>query len=72
MTHNSDFKIATDLVSTVNVANGEKVEEGQLLMTLEAMKMQTAVFARRSATLTDLLVAPGQAADAKELMAIVK
>lgn len=56
----------------MNVANGEKVEEGQLLMTLEAMKMQTAVFARRSATLTDLLVAPGQAADAKELMAIVK
>ncbi len=59
------------VVSTVNVASGEKVEEGQLLMTLEAMKMEVSVFAKKAGTVAELLVAPGQAVDAKDLLAIL-
>ncbi|ATE64890.1 pyruvate carboxylase [Rhizorhabdus dicambivorans] len=59
------------VVSTINVAAGEKVEEGQLLMTLEAMKMEVSVFAKKAGTVVELLVGPGQAVDAKDLLAVL-
>jgi pyruvate carboxylase len=59
------------VVSTINAATGDKVEEGQLLMTLEAMKMEVSVFARKAGTVAELLVGPGQAVDAKDLLAVL-
>ena len=46
-------------VFKVNVAPGDKVEEGQPLLVVEAMKMETAVSAPRSGTVTDVFVREG-------------
>ena len=59
------------MVSTVNVASGQAVEDGQLLMTLEAMKMEVSVFAKAAGTVAELVVSPGQAVDAKDLLAVL-
>nr|WP_217895231.1 pyruvate carboxylase [Sphingomonas sp. CDS-1] len=59
------------VVSTVNTVHGEKVEEGQLLMTLEAMKMEVSVFAKKGGTVAELLVGLGQTVDAKDLLAVL-
>ena len=59
------------VVSTVNVAADAQVEEGQLLMTLEAMKMEVSVFAKSAGTIAELVASPGQAVDAKDLLAVM-
>jgi oxaloacetate decarboxylase alpha subunit len=46
-------------VFKVNVAPGDQVEEGQPLLVVEAMKMETAVSAPRSGTVTDVFVREG-------------
>ena len=59
------------LVATLAVRPGQAVKTGDLLMTLEAMKMETAVTSPRDGAVSELLVSAGQSVDAKELMAIV-
>ena len=43
----------------VNVSPGEEVAEGQPLLVVEAMKMETAVSAPRSGIITDVFVSEG-------------
>ncbi|WP_112875235.1 pyruvate carboxylase [Paracoccus endophyticus] len=57
------------VVATVAVQAGQKVNAGDLLLTIEAMKMETGIHADRSATVRALHVAPGQQIDAKDLLA---
>lgn len=45
----------------VNVKPGQSVESGELLMVLEAMKMETNITAPRAATVKNICVAPGNA-----------
>jgi pyruvate carboxylase len=40
-------------------------------MTLEAMKMETAITAPRDGSIGEVLVRPGQAVDAKDLLAVL-
>lgn len=47
-------------VIKVNVAEGEQVEEGDLVVVLEAMKMENPVKAHKSGTVTSLTVDTGQ------------
>ncbi len=47
-------------VIKVNVAEGEQVEEGDLIVVLEAMKMENPVKAHKSGTVTSLAVDTGQ------------
>jgi methylmalonyl-CoA carboxyltransferase small subunit len=49
----------TGLVIRVPVASGQTVEAGQLLLVLEAMKMETQVTAPRSGTVQKVHVEPG-------------
>ncbi len=58
-------------VGRVAVSQGQAVNEGDLLMTLEAMKMETAVKAPVGGTVAELLVVPGQAVEAKELLVVL-
>ena len=58
------------LVTTVRVKAGDKVERGDALLTLEAMKMETSVRAERSGTITEVLVQAGELVDAKDLLII--
>ena len=58
-------------VATVAIKPGQQVKSGDLLMTMEAMKMETALYAPRDGTVRELLVAPGQPVDAKDLLAVI-
>ena len=56
------------VVASVAVSEGRSVVAGDLLMTIEAMKMETALHAERDGTVAALHVAAGQAVDAKDLL----
>ncbi|MES2256700.1 MAG: pyruvate carboxylase [Pseudomonadota bacterium] len=58
-------------VSTVSVKRGEAVKAGDVLLTIEAMKMETALHAPRDGTVTELLVTPGAQIDAKDLLVVL-
>ncbi len=56
------------LVVTVSVKLGETVEPGQKLLSLEAMKMETTLYAEREGQVAELLVRPGTQVDANDLL----
>jgi pyruvate carboxylase len=58
-------------VASVAVVPGSKVARGELLLTLEAMKMETVVRAPAAGEVTEVLVRPGQAVEAGDLLLIV-
>ena len=55
-------------VASVAVSVGQKVNAGDLLLTIEAMKMETGLHAERAATVKALHVQPGSQIDAKDLL----
>jgi pyruvate carboxylase len=55
-------------VASVAVTVGQKVNAGDLLLTIEAMKMETGLHADRAATVKALHVHPGSQIDAKDLL----
>ena len=56
------------VVATVGVQVGQKVCEGDLLLTIEAMKMETGLHAERDAVVKAVHVQPGGQIDAKDLL----
>src|SRR5262249_53903485 len=56
------------LVVSVPVVPGENVAAGQKLVTLEAMKMETTVYAERAGQIAEALVRPGTQVEAGDLM----
>lgn len=56
------------VVSTVAVASGQALKAGDVLLSLEAMKMETAIHAERDGTLAEVLVRAGEQVDAKDLL----
>ncbi len=56
------------LVVTVSVKLGDVVPAGQKLLSLEAMKMETTLYAERAGKVIELLVKPGTQVDANDLM----
>ena len=56
------------VVASVGVAQGTQVKQGDLLLTIEAMKMETGLHADRDGTIKALHVGPGQQIDAKDLL----
>ena len=60
------------LVSRVLVREGDTVERNQVLLVLEAMKMETSVVARMSGKVDRLLVKEGAVVKAGELLAVIK
>ncbi len=60
------------VVGSVAVQPGARVARGDLLLTLEAMKMETAVRATLDGEVAEVLVRPGQAVDAKDLLLVLR
>ena len=60
------------VVATVAVAAGARVVRGAQLLTLEAMKMETAVRAESDGEVAEVLARPGQAVDAKDLLIVLR
>jgi len=58
-------------VATVAVIQGNKVKRGDVLLTIEAMKMETSVRADRDATIGEILTQPGETVDAKDLLVVL-
>ncbi|WP_170769195.1 pyruvate carboxylase [Ruegeria lacuscaerulensis] len=56
------------VVATVSVTSGQEVKEGDLLLTIEAMKMETGIHAERDAVVKAVHVQPGGQIDAKDLL----
>jgi pyruvate carboxylase len=59
-------------IATVAVRPGQQVKAGDVLLTIEAMKMETALHALRDGTVGEVLVTPGQPVDAKDLLMSVE
>ncbi|HMD75014.1 MAG TPA: pyruvate carboxylase subunit B, partial [Steroidobacteraceae bacterium] len=57
-------------VVTVTVHAGQSVRRGDVLLTLEAMKMETSVRAERDGVIKEVLVRPGRQVDTKDLLAL--
>ena len=58
------------VVSTLAVKAGQPVKAGDVLLSIEAMKMETALHAERDGTIAELLVNPGSQIDAKDLLLV--
>ncbi len=58
------------VVSTLGVVSGQAVKAGDVLLSIEAMKMETALHAERDGTVADVLVAAGDQIDAKDLLVV--
>jgi len=56
------------VVASVAVSAGQKVTEGDLLLTIEAMKMETGLHAERDAVVKAVHIQPGGQIDAKDLL----
>jgi pyruvate carboxylase len=59
------------LISSIAVQANHMVERGAKLLTLEAMKMQSNIYAPISGKITKLLVGPGQHVEAKDLLVTI-
>jgi len=58
-------------IATIAATVGRKVARGDVLATLEAMKMETAVRAESDGEVSEVLVRPGQQVDAKDLLIVL-
>ncbi|MBX5132405.1 pyruvate carboxylase [Rhizobium lentis] len=58
------------VISTVSVTAGQKVKSGDVLLSIEAMKMETALHAEKDGTIAEVLVKTGDQIDAKDLLVI--
>lgn len=56
------------VVASVAVTAGQEVKEGDMLLTIEAMKMETGIHAEHDATVKAVHIAPGGQIDAKDLL----
>jgi pyruvate carboxylase len=59
-------------VTTVKVAVGQRVARGEVVTTLEATKMEAAVRAEQDGEVAEVLVRPGMAVDAKDLLIVLR
>ncbi|MCF3948535.1 pyruvate carboxylase [Acidiphilium sp. AL] len=55
-------------IATILVREGQNIAQGEALIAIEAMKMQTRIAAPRDGTVKALHVKPGEAVDAKDLL----
>ncbi|RWM11340.1 MAG: pyruvate carboxylase [Mesorhizobium sp.] len=60
------------VVSTLAVAPGQAVKAGDVLLSIEAMKMETALHAERDGEIAEVLVKAGDQIDAKDLLIAFK
>jgi len=68
---NVEFPIPGKVLS-VNVKQGDSVAEGDVICTLESMKMENPILAPCSGTITKLEISSGQVVEAGALVCIIE
>ncbi|MBN9055567.1 MAG: biotin/lipoyl-binding protein, partial [Rhizobiales bacterium] len=58
------------VISTVSVSAGQAVKAGDVLLSIEAMKMETALHAEKDGMISEVLVKAGDQIDAKDLLIV--
>jgi pyruvate carboxylase len=58
-------------VATIAIRQGDKVKRGDVLLTIEAMKMETSVRADRDGSIGEIVTKPGETVDAKDLLIVL-
>jgi pyruvate carboxylase len=58
------------VISAVTVEAGQSVSPGDVLLSIEAMKMETAIHAERAGKIAEVLVRTGDQIDAKDLLVV--
>jgi pyruvate carboxylase len=58
------------VISSVSLVAGQAVKAGDVLLSIEAMKMETALHAERDGTVAEVLVKAGDQIDAKDLLVV--
>ncbi|ULR44267.1 pyruvate carboxylase [Rhizobium sp. K102] len=58
------------VISRVFVSSGQAVSAGDVLVSIEAMKMETAIHAEKDGTIAEILVKAGDQIDAKDLLVV--
>ncbi|MDL2404312.1 pyruvate carboxylase [Rhizobium calliandrae] len=58
------------VISTVFVSPGQAIKAGDVLVSIEAMKMETALHAEKDGTIAEVLVRAGDQIDAKDLLVV--
>jgi pyruvate carboxylase len=59
-------------IATVNVVVGQPVARGDVLVTIEAMKMETSVRADRDGRVREIVARPGEHVEAKDLLLVLE
>jgi pyruvate carboxylase len=60
------------IVTSVNVSVGAKVAKGDKLFTMEAMKMQTTIYAQADGIVAEINVAVSESVESKDLLARIR
>ncbi|GLK56711.1 pyruvate carboxylase [Methylopila capsulata] len=60
------------IISTVSVKTGQQIAQGDVLLSIEAMKMETSIHADRGGIVKEVLVTPGSPVDAKDLLVVIE
>ena len=58
-------------ISSVSVRKGQAVRAGERLLSIEAMKMETAVYSARDAKVAEVMVVPGSTVEARDLLVVL-
>jgi pyruvate carboxylase len=58
-------------IASVSARSGEPVRAGDRLLSIEAMKMETAVYSPRDALVAEVLVRPGELVEARDLLMVL-
>jgi pyruvate carboxylase len=60
------------MVASIAVTVGQKVKEGETLLTLEAMKMFAAVAAPKAGTVLEIAAKVGETVESKDLLIVME
>ncbi|MEJ2117603.1 MAG: biotin/lipoyl-binding protein, partial [Alphaproteobacteria bacterium] len=60
------------VIAALPVETGQAIKAGDILLTIEAMKMETALHAPCDGTIAEILVHPGSPIEAKDLLVVLK
>jgi pyruvate carboxylase len=59
------------LVVGLQVVRGQRVERGDRLLSIEAMKMETAIFSEQGGVVTEIVVSAGTQVDSGDLLLVL-